>query len=85
MDMLGMMLKGMGLEPDAIMKQAAELSQCVVAMRDDQAAVRAGVAEILANQKAIMVHLGLMDVALDPATERLIAHESQKFLALVGP
>lgn len=83
-DMLGLMLKGLGIDPAAIMAQASELGETFARLIVGQARVDAKLDQVLANQTAIMAALGLTVPLPSEAETALIEAETVKYLARHG-
>lgn len=71
--MLGLMLKGFGIDPQAIIKQATAIGTAFETLQGQ-------LSRIEANQVTIMTHMGLMAPEMPPDMLRLIAVESQRHI-----
>lgn len=77
LDMMGMMLRGMGIDADAILQQAAGLGAAFERMNAQLDAIRAG-------QDAIMAAMGLYVAPPEGDVAALIAAESIRHLDRYG-
>jgi hypothetical protein len=79
-DMLGLMLKGMGVDPAALFQQAAAMGETFQRLATLQEAIGAKLDTVLANQAAIMAAMGLVVPAPEGDVLALIDEGSRKFL-----
>lgn len=84
MDMLGGMLRGMGIDPDALMGQAAALGAAFERIATAQAVVLERLETLQAGQDAISAAMGLYVAPPTEALLQIIAVESAKFTDVVA-
>lgn len=83
-DMLGVMLRGLGVDPQAIMDQAAGLSVAFNKLASMQEEALAQLATVRAGQDAIMAAMGLYVAPPTGAVAALIADESRRHIDQFG-
>jgi hypothetical protein len=80
MDMLGMTLRAMGVDPNALFGQAMQLGNAFEKLISGQEAFAAQLDRIEANQHAIMTAMGIMVPPPSEAMALIIAAESRRFM-----
>jgi hypothetical protein len=81
LDMAGLMLRSMGVDPQAVVGSIQDIAAGAAQMTALVDAMRTDISELLENQRAIMAHLG-MSVPMTAATMSLIADQSARYLAV---
>lgn len=79
MDMFGVMLRGMGIDPDALLGQAAALGAAFERIAETQLDIVARLDTLQAGQDAISAAMGLYVAPPTPALLAIIATESARF------
>lgn len=82
MDMFAMALRGMGIDPDVVMTQAAGIGKAFERLLSGQAVMMAKLDAIESNQLAIMAALGLPLPEPGADIQRLIEAESVRHIAI---
>lgn len=82
MDMIGAALRGMGIDPSAVVTQAKQIGEHFNRLVETQDATLALLHQIAADQRQIMVTMGLAPLA--PELTQLAAVESQRLIEAHG-